>query len=52
LAADAAERWTELAGAFHAASERDEPVVELWGEIDTAAHRVAEAEQRLWSALA
>jgi uncharacterized protein DUF4872/butirosin biosynthesis protein H-like len=52
LAAEAAARWTDLATAFHAASERDEPEPALWREIDAAAHRVAEAEQRLWTALA
>jgi hypothetical protein len=52
LAAEAAARWTELAGAFYAASERDVPEPDLWREIDSAAHRVAEAEQRLWTALA
>jgi Butirosin biosynthesis protein H, N-terminal/Domain of unknown function (DUF4872) len=52
LAAEAAARWTELAGAFHAASECDNPDPALWHEIDRAAKRVAEAEQRLWTALA
>jgi Butirosin biosynthesis protein H, N-terminal/Domain of unknown function (DUF4872) len=52
LAAEAAERWTELATAFHAASERGDPKPALWREIDAAAQRVAEAEQRLWTALA
>ncbi len=52
LAAEAAARWTELAGAFHAASERDDPDPALWREIGDAAGRVAEAEQRLWNALA
>jgi Domain of unknown function (DUF4872) len=52
LAADAAARWTDLATAFHAASERDDPDPTLWREIDTAAHRVAEAEERLWNTLA
>jgi butirosin biosynthesis protein H-like/uncharacterized protein DUF4872 len=52
LAAEAASRWTELAGAFHAASERDEPESELWREIDASAQRVSEAEKRLWTALA
>jgi hypothetical protein len=52
LAAEAAAAWTELAGAFHAASERDEPEPTLWRDIDAAANRVADAEQRLWSALA
>jgi Butirosin biosynthesis protein H, N-terminal/Domain of unknown function (DUF4872) len=52
LAAEAAACWTELAAAFHAASERDDPEPALWREIDTKAQRVAEAEQRLWTALA
>ncbi|MGH2976377.1 MAG: DUF4872 domain-containing protein [Solirubrobacterales bacterium] len=52
LAAEAAERWTELASAFHAASEHDEPEPSLWREIDAASHRVAEAENRLWTSLA
>jgi hypothetical protein len=52
LAAEAAARWTELATAFHAASERDAPDPDLWREIDTAAQRVLEAEDRLWSSLA
>jgi hypothetical protein len=52
LAAEAAARWTELAGAFHAASEHDDPESGLWREIDAAARRVFEAEQRLWTALA
>ncbi len=52
LAAEAAARWTELAEAFRAASERDDPDPALWRQIDSAAHGVAEAEQRLWTALA
>ena len=52
LAAAAAARWTELAAAFHAASENDNPDPALWRDIDTAAHRVAEAEERLWTELA
>jgi hypothetical protein len=52
LAAEAAALWTDLATAFHAASERDDPDAALWRQIDTAAHRVAEAENRLWTALA
>lgn len=52
LAAEAAARWTALAGAFHAASERDDPEPSLWREIDGAAQRVFEAEQQLWTALA
>jgi Butirosin biosynthesis protein H, N-terminal/Domain of unknown function (DUF4872) len=52
LAAEAAARWTELAGAFRTASERDDPEPRLWRQIDAAAGRVAEAENRLWTALA
>ena len=52
LAAEAAARWTDLAAALRAASERDEPNPELWSEVGGAAHRVAEAEERLWAALA
>jgi hypothetical protein len=52
LAAEAAARWTDLATAFHAASERDDPDPALWRKIDTAAQRVAEAEERLWTSLA
>jgi hypothetical protein len=51
-AAEAAHRWTELAGAFHAASEPDEPDPGLWCEVGACARRVAEAEERLWSTLA
>ncbi len=51
LAAEAAARWTELAAAFHAASERDDPDPGLWREIDAAAGRCAEAEERLWTEL-
>jgi hypothetical protein len=52
LAADAAAAWTELAEAFRAASERDEPEVGPWREIDAAANRVAAAEEQLWASLA
>jgi Butirosin biosynthesis protein H, N-terminal/Domain of unknown function (DUF4872) len=52
LAAAAATAWTELAEAFRAASEHDEPDPGLWRRIDTAANRVAEAEERLWVPLA
>jgi hypothetical protein len=51
LAADAAARWTDLAAAFHAASEREEPDPALWRDIDAAAKRVGETENRLWTAL-
>ena len=39
LAADAAARWTELAEAFHAASESDDPEPGLWREVDATAGR-------------
>jgi hypothetical protein len=52
LAADAAARWTDLAMAFHAASEREHPDPTLWREIDGTSRRVAEAEERLWDSLA
>jgi hypothetical protein len=52
LAAEAAARWTDLAEAFRTASESDAPDPTLWREIDAAAHRVAEAEEQLWSSLA
>ena len=51
LAADAAAAWTELARAFQAASERDDPAPALWRRIDAEASRVAAAEERLWSSL-
>jgi hypothetical protein len=52
LAADAAAAWTDLANAFHAASERENPQAALWRQIDTMANRVAEVEERLWTSLA
>ncbi len=52
LAAEAAARWTELAGAFRAASEQDQPEVASWRAVDGAARAVAEAEERLWTSLA
>jgi hypothetical protein len=51
LAANAATAWTELAEAFRAASENERPDPALWAQIDTAANRVAEAEERLWAEL-
>jgi hypothetical protein len=51
LAAAAAERWTELAGAFKAASESDEPAAAPWRAVEAAAEQVAEAEIRLWETL-
>jgi hypothetical protein len=52
LAAEAAARWTDLAAAFHAASESEDPDPSLWREIDAAASGVSEAEDRLWISLA
>jgi len=52
LAADAAAAWTDLAKAFHAASELDDPDPELWRGIGVSAKRVAEVEERLWVSLA
>ncbi len=52
LAAEAAARWTELAAAFHAASEREDPDPALWRRVDEAAGRCADAEERLWTSLA
>jgi hypothetical protein len=52
LAGEAAARWTDLATAFHAASEQDEADPALWRKIDTAARKVDEAEKCLWTALA
>ncbi len=52
LAADAGERWTELAEAFRLASESDEPEPGLWRDVGGASKQVAEAEIRLWSSLA
>ena len=39
LAAEAAARWTELAGALHAASESDDPEPGLWRAVDGAGRR-------------
>ena len=52
LAAEAAARWTELAGAFHAASKSEQPEARLWSEVDAAARLVFEAEEQLWTSLA
>jgi hypothetical protein len=51
LAAAAAARWTELAEAFKAASESDEPQSRLWRSVGEGAQQVLEAERRLWTAL-
>ncbi len=52
LAVEAAARWTDLAAAFHLASESEDPEPALWREIDRSAQRVAAAEERLWDSLA
>jgi Butirosin biosynthesis protein H, N-terminal/Domain of unknown function (DUF4872) len=51
LAAAAAARWTELAEAFKAASESEDPRPDLWRAVGEGADRVLEAERRLWTAL-
>jgi hypothetical protein len=51
LAAAAGGAWTELAEAFRIASEHDDAQPGLWREIDNAANRVCEAEERLWGSL-
>ena len=52
LAAEAGRRWSELAGAFHDASEVESPATGLWEAVDAAARGVFAAEERLWTALA
>jgi hypothetical protein len=52
IAAEAAARWTDLAAAFRAASERDDPEPGVWRRIDQASGAVFEAERRLWTSLA
>jgi hypothetical protein len=51
LAVEAAARWTELASAFHMASESDKPDADLWRQVDAVTRQVAETEARLWTAL-
>ena len=51
VAAEAAERWTDLAAALLAASEADEPESALWSVVANAAQQVLVAEERLWPAL-
>jgi hypothetical protein len=51
LAAEAAARWSELAEAFKAASESEEPQPELWRAVGEGAERVRDAERRLWTSL-
>ncbi|HEX9966361.1 MAG TPA: DUF4872 domain-containing protein [Solirubrobacterales bacterium] len=52
LAAASSASWTDLAERLRVASEEDEPAPSTWREAGDAARRVAEAEERLWSALA
>lgn len=52
LARAAADRWTELATAFYAASESEEADPKQWEALRHAAEGVAEAEQGLWTELA
>lgn len=52
LAAQASERWTALSAAFLEASESEDPEPAMWSAIGDAAAACAEAEERLWSALA
>jgi hypothetical protein len=51
VAAEAADRWTALAAALHAASEAETPEPELWSEVSERAGEVLETEERLWPAL-
>jgi len=52
LAAKAAAAWTDLAAAFHTASESELPDPASWRRVEAAAKRVEETEQELWTALA
>ncbi|MGI8462303.1 MAG: DUF4872 domain-containing protein, partial [Solirubrobacterales bacterium] len=52
LAVEASARWTELAGALHAASGPEESDGALWAAAGAAAAPVLEAEERLWTDLA
>ena len=52
MAAEAAERWSELATGLFAASESDEPQAATWERVSAAADAVLAAEERLWEALA
>ncbi len=52
LAEQAARRWTELAEAFREASEDEVPSAPSWSSVGRVASRVADAERRLWTALA
>jgi hypothetical protein len=52
LAAAAAKRWSELAGALLAASDADEADPPLWTAVAEGARAVLEVEEQLWPALA
>ena len=52
LAAEAAERWTQLAGLAREASEPERPDAATWRRLGAEAERVLDAEDRLWVALA
>jgi len=52
LAAEAAASWSALAIAFRTASELDDPQAPPWSAVDRAAQSCADAEERLWTALA
>jgi len=51
LAAESAARWTELAEAFKAASESEEPRPELWRAVGEGAEGVLSTERTLWISL-
>jgi hypothetical protein len=52
LALDAAERWTDLAGALERASEERQPDAGVWARVRELAQTVLTDERRLWEALA
>jgi hypothetical protein len=52
IAAEAAARWSALAGSLLSASESDPPEPRLWSRVGDDAAAVLDAEERLWHALA
>jgi Butirosin biosynthesis protein H, N-terminal/Domain of unknown function (DUF4872) len=52
LAAEASDRWSELAIAAREASEPEEANPEQWKRLTAEAEAVLEAERRLWASLA
>jgi hypothetical protein len=52
LAAQASERWSDLAERARQASESDEPDAETWRGLGAAAGAVLAAEEPLWTSLA